>query len=491
MMLVIALSLYIVAWSFLGACARCRISPLYGLAAFVALYAGVLVTFVIKLQFTATPAFAATAALCLLQATDGATDKRKRVARLTLVGLLMLYALALRAESCLMTLPLFVWLGIARLIRRASGGRWLTGVVIVLSALVCLGYAGDLALYNASDEGWAASQPYIYQRSELMDFSDTTALASVAPAVTDWSPELTACVRDWFFLDERITTEALAAVNAGLRATEAATTPFSVARATASILRRYGMFRWNLLPFALAVVFALIACPREKRLRGALALAGWPLYLLAIIAFFYGILSRFPTRVAFVAACPVYVMTLLSVAPMLNEGDGRIQTKTGRRSRRALALLCALALGCSAATLYESRDEMLCLRWQPGARQNGMAMTEAVNAYAVAHPDTVFVTELAQCASPLRGYQDGLPVNLMDMTTGYLRTPLYQEKLTRLGYSAFSTRDLWDERARLIICDESRLQGLLAYIRADYGDVACIPERREPWFTVYRLVMPE
>ena len=305
-----ALCLTALCRSALYLCIQKRLSPLWGLAGFIALYAGVGVKFMTYLQFTATPGYCACALAALLWTLpDG---KRARVFACATGFGAMAFGLLLRLKGGLLALPVPLMVGVIKGLQPGKQRRaalLCTAAVLVFTAGA---WALDGALYRANEPGWPEQEAFDEASAVLLDYHNTDETYALALRATDWSPELIQCVRNWSLLfDQRFNTENLNRLAEAVRQSESAPSFKEIALKTGSVLRRYSECRWNALALFLLSLGTLVALFRARRWQPTLLLAGLAVSLLAVIALFYGYLNRLPDRVAFAYAWPVYGVAFL------------------------------------------------------------------------------------------------------------------------------------------------------------------------------------
>lgn len=452
-------------------CQQKKRSPLWGAAAFIALYLGLSVKFITRLQFTAVPGFCAAAFAALIWTLP--QGKRSRRLACGVGFLLMAFALLLRLKGGLLALPVPLMAGLVKWRKGKEASRCAFAACAAILAFAALAWLGDGALYRANEPGWAEQAAFDEASAVLLDYHNTDASYALALRVTDWSPELCQCLRNWsVFIDPRFNTENLTALAAAIEAAQPAPSLFDLAYKTGSVLRRYAEFRWNALAYGALGLWAFICLFRKREGWNALLLAGLALSTLMVIAYFYGWLNRFPDRVAFAYAFPVYTLTLL-----LCLEDAPSQ---GRAFPTIIAIVALAAL----VSFLPSLEDRLVL---PGSeREARNSLTLQANAYAADHADLIFVTDvtqgfdafLAECA----------PVNLVDWGSAMIRSPMYRLKFERLGYpEGFTAHSLADENVRLLLTDEASLSRLTAYLSADIAPWQAVLEADEGAFRVYRL----
>lgn len=460
-----ALLLTAAQWAALTALLRSLLgkNPWLGLAGFGALYAGVAMKFMVYLQFTATAGFcAAGASALLLTLPDGRRGRRFCMA--FAMGL-MLFALLVRRESGLLALPAPLLCGLYRAGRGDRRTLAACGALLVLAAGIWL---GDNALYRQNVPDWQEQQTFDEASAQVLDYRNTKQTYQLARQVTDWTKPLCDCFRNWNLLfDRRFDTERLSQV---VQAAEEAETPpgvVQIAHKTLSLLKNYQEFGWNALAFALLSGWLAWSFLRRRDWLGVLLVCGLWLFVLAVTAYFYGLRSRLPDRVALVYALPVYA-ALLTLA-------------MGQAKKGAALLL----LVCAAAVTVAVQPQDVLVR-QNARRQRLAEATRQVNAYAAAHAQNLYVTDVSQNGYAFENLVP--PVNLVEWCSPLIRSHAYRQKFALLGYpEGLDTLNLADEGVYLLMESGASVNRLAAVLAADGLDWTLETVEQTAYFTVWRL----
>ncbi|MDD3335179.1 MAG: hypothetical protein PHI98_06620 [Eubacteriales bacterium] len=458
-----ALALIALLRSVLFLCNQQGIYPLWGLLAFAALYLGVGVKFMVRLQFTAAPGYCGAALAALLWTLP--ESKRGKLLCCVIGMSLLTFALLLRLQGGLLVLPVPLLMGLAKWLKRDHASR-----AALLACLCALGLttavlATDGILYRTNEPGWDEHAEFAELSGVLLDYHNDDETYRLAEKVTDWSPELISCVRNWdLFIDSRFNSENLGAL---AEAVEENTSPPSlgeVMKKTGSVLKRYPEFAWNGLAFAILGLWALASFIRNHRWIEGTLLTLCALSMAAVIAFFYGFQNRFPDRVAFAYAWPVYSAALLLIIDAFPTPMPGERLPANRRAAIGAALLLTAAL----ATVLPHWDDTLVLRSGNPTREGRAALSAQVDAYAASHPEWVYVTDVTQAFYAFSTERS--PVNRLEWGSPMLRSPMYGVKLQRLGFpDGFTTETLQNQKVRLLLANSSSIERLMACIHADIG----------------------
>lgn len=478
-----ALGLAAVLRSVLFICVQKHIRPLWGLVGFAALYAGLGVKFMTYVQFTAAPGYCAAGLAALLWTLP--KGKRARAFNCAAGCGLMAFGLLLRFKGGLLTLPVPLMAGGTLILQKDENRRAAFLCCLSLAIFTAGAWALDNALYRANEPGWQEQAAFDEYSAVLLDYHNDDEAYALALQVTDWSPELIRCVRGWnLLMDERFNTENLRRLAEAIEAAQAPPDPAQLLYKTGSVLKRYQEFRWNALALGLLGCWAFWRALRAKRWQEGLLLAGLAGSLLAVIAFFYGWMNRFPDRVAFAYAWPVSVMIWLLFLGGSDPRNGRSRKAPAWRTLPDLG--AALLLAAALCTLIPHASDMLVIRGRNPSRESRAELTARVNAYAAARPETIFVTNVTQGFPAFSTERP--PVNLYEWGSAMVRSPMYKEKATNLGYpDGLTARNLADGPVRLLLTDPGTLAMVMDCVQKDISDWTAVSEDDQGIFHVYRL----
>ena len=480
----IFLSLSALIKSYLTLCAERNIPYSVTLTLFAALYVGVLLPYVVMLQFTTVPALAASAGSCLILTSwkNARTQKTSIV-----IGIcLTFFALLLRIQSAWVAIPLLMMFGISYEFERRRYGKGIGWFCIAIAVGCLLITLLDSSLYQWSDPAWEAFDEFNALHGGLLDYNNTDLATRASHEVAGWTPWLTYMVRDWYMLDARMTEENLSVL---LNAMENLREPFSVygiLKATGSLLLRYPIFSISLAGFSIFALYASIRLIKQRRYWAVLRMVGIYVYLAAFVAYFYGYLGRMPMRAAFTAGCPCYALLLLNSLEAF-ESDQKAALP------RAAKPLSALVLALCIATPLVNGNSFVPLRWKDQYHDRIRQSSELICEYVTRpeNADTLYLTDVTIDLSPAYVYGDRLPSNLLSWRCGMYHSPLYQTKLKRFGYERFTSENLFDEGVLLLVQDASALNLLYEYLETDYAPVELETVDTGACFTVYRISWKE
>lgn len=456
---------------------------LYGCFALgCALYTLLLVT------FTLTAALLGTAAAALILTADDLLSKKERALRFSFSALLLAGAFLFRNSSGLSLLPFYfgaLCFYAAQLFFGKAGKQRLVSV----AAFAALSLALAFGLVAVNNFGLAA-----YNAPEFTEFEDARGRFldypvdsySNNPALYEavgWNAELYSMVKQWFYMDERVTANALNAILDG--STETSFVGFSQAASDfetlydAQPLVPYLLFLTVLLALA-----PLPLCVGRKESRLALLfmlcmlLGGGALVLYLLIR------GRLVLRAFQLIAIPTGAcVLLLGLCALPERSEAIAQPKRHMRLRTLAA--CALllpALFCA----YK------CARIAVGYDSSqALCESRALMQYVIDHPENVYIrdTRVANNIDAVTTYPDQKPTNLLDWGGTSAYTGAKQLQIEQNGLTPFTADVFFRDGVYFVSEPDSRdYKSFVSYLNAVYGSVSLVPvDEIAEDITVYRV----
>ena len=418
--LVILLSMAAVGQSLLAAGAKKRIPALVPLFAFGVLAAGLFLYPQFLVTFTLTSACAGAAAAALVLTGNAESRPARGVLSVLFLALAFLFrnssgypVLCYYAGALLFRLRRSVpeRYGLANRLRGLHGGP--AKRVLLLAAAAVL-VSAALALLNRAALVYLHADGFLAfdtARWQLLDYPvDTYAQNPALYESVGWDGPLAGLVRQWYYMDPRVTAEAMDAIVRG----SAAAGPRSASAAFEAASGFFKAYPMAVLYAAVPLVFTLgaiaigTAGARKSRARGDAALfsLGFLLGTAALTAYL-AVSGRLVLR-AFQLFClpwgAVSAALLFEALPGAKEGKRALFP-----ARAAAALLFVLA-----AALPAAKAGRTVLRYDSSAM---LSESRAMLFYVRSHPETVFIrdTHTANDVDALTVYPKGTePVNLLD-----------------------------------------------------------------------------
>ena len=464
-------------------CEQNKVSKWLGSSVFVALYMGVLLQYVVTLQYTTVAAFAAASGMGLLLVAQqkGSTCKQKG----TVVVAIFLFAFSfcLRTESFWVSMLMLVIFTVLQSMELRLGRplALVLGILLGAGALTLV----DQTLYRANEANWDAFRVFYELRCQLLDYHNTDFMQQVATQVLHWPSALVSILRNWYLLDEHTTVTQLKTLLDTVQAAMPDATISSLLKSTASILRRYPMFAFNFMAFGAWSLYAGIRYGKHKQWFALLRLVTPFLFVVVFIAYFYGLLGRLPQRAAFAVACPAYLYLMIASIPAwctFEEHEGICARRL--YPRVAIFGVCLLLLA-GVGTLAEAGEQQLPLRWQQAGQDKREVISQTIRDYANAHPALVYVTDIPQRYGPCYTGEMAA-VNLFEWGHAMQGSDSIQAKLNANGLNTLTTDALFDNRFCLILSD-SKVTLFLDYLDTLYPHVSLTAVDAGQGYSVYQL----
>ena len=360
-------------------------------------------------------------------------------------------------------------------VKEAARGAAFPRKALLLGLGVCLGVMASLPIARLAEARLLGLGNTALERrpTRLMDYQEEAFDLAGDGELQEigWSRAELELVREWYFMDGNITTEALERLarlpgqGAGSGVLPPLLSAFGVVGAFFAAHSAY-LFSGGLLLllWAAAVWRALAGAekepPRAWGSLGAVVLAlGMLLYL--------GMGGRFLGRAVDSVWLPAGAILLALALP-------RDRRKEASPCKRALAAaLCVLCVGLAAGNFA--------VTWrQLKARPDQVSpMRQAqLEAYGLAHPDKLFLYTPNHLRETLL-FPDtsrGVPHNLMIWGDWYCRTPSWYGQLARFGIDgpSFSARDFLRDQVVFVSASQELPPALLPYLREHREDVKAV-----------------
>lgn len=390
--------------------------------------------------------------------------------------LLLACAYCLRSAAALPSLVFWVWayllIWIQRKDDRARSGDAFPRKTLAIGFVACLCIMALLPLARMVEirtlglEDW---QRWHEAKTSLMDYH-----GAAFDLVSDrqlqelgWSRSELELVREWYFMDRNITTDALERL-ARVHTEAASASPLAILLSALGTLTSFFsthpayLFSGGLLLLLCCIIlWRVMRNPGERTWvpwlsAGVLLLAFGMLVYLCIRG---RILSRAVDSILLPAAAMLFCLAL----------SQREQPKSQPRARALTAVLCLLCIGLAAGNFA--------LTWrQLQARPDTVSPTRQaqLEAYGLEHPDQLFLytPNLLRDTRLFPDVYGGIPANLMIWGDWYCRTPSWYAQLAKFGFDgpAFTAEDFLGERMMFVCGPEGLPPALIPYLEHALGD---------------------
>ena len=417
-----------------------------------------------RINYTTTAALAGSAAVVQYLTASRPKATRGQAARgYCLCALMLAAAYCLRAQSALPAAAFLALAFVWRLFGRRAEAQprtarlstllgWTAALLVMLLALAGV-RAAEISLRKLQPElDWHAA------RTALMDYTDFE--ADPAPALaadSGLSASEVELVRQWFFMDAAVTSDALNAM-AGAYANE------PQPGALSSLTDFFAQNPRQLYALILLMLLCGICWLGERQTSPGAALAATFATLgAAALLLILGLRGRLPARAVDTALMPALAtvcgLLLLKRAPL---GPG------GRWRRAAAVALAALTLGAFA---LEARETLYAITRAPDTVS--MQREDDLEQYALANPDTLVVrgSNLLRDTRLAPDVSAGIPGNIILWGDWTCHTPSWDAQLRSFGLDpeALSAADWLKETLVFAAAEPKDTDALRAWLSDALG----------------------
>ena len=359
-------------------------------------------------------------------------------------------------------LPVLLALSLAFLCVRLAGGeaherrallRALVPAIVVGAVLT------GVRLWEKRE--YAAFFDFHDARIELMDYHPQ-ALDSVSQETLDalgWDASEVELVRQWYFMDENITADALRLIQNGSAQASLTERLQNVPRTLRNFFEENPAYLFSVLLLVLLTVLACLVPHGSAGWTRLTALAA--LGLFAAMLFYLAWRGRFLGRAVDCALLPA-----AAVAACLAMVGLPLASR--RRTRTAVLCLCALLLLPAGMQLKQTLHTLT-------RRPDIVSPTREADleAYALEHPDRLIVRtpDLLRDTRLFPDVSAGIPDNTLIWGDWLCRTPGWNAQLARFGFDpeGFAAADFLSEAILFATADDEPPQALVDYISHGAG----------------------
>ena len=425
--------------------ARHRVPLILVLALMAALGAGLFYYGIVLVTFTLSATIAGAGATALVLSADAADEKKLRRRYLSFAVVLLAISLLVRNSSGIAA-ACFV---LGALVYRAVEGKLSSSQPFTKQMLIffVVSLAVTALLVGVNAYGRTAQNPegfvaYDEARSSYMDYPhDTIAENPAAYAEAGWDGTLAAMASNWFYMDERITTDAFQTI-AEKSAFASMSFGEKFARGASfmpSFFKNYPLSVYYGALVAIAYVAALVLFALNRK--RWFSLVGASAFLLGSVALIGYLLAE--GRVNLRVWMTVSILTSVSIwLCALTAYDAKAEEKP----RAVLGMLRAGLLGVMIlASLGAGYKVFRTVVSYEDGTPDMLASSRAVTDYAVAHPENVYIRDVyaANNVDALRVYPENPPTNLIDWGGCDMNTITRAEQLAVNHLNSTWAKDLF------------------------------------------------
>lgn len=452
--------------------ARNRVPLILPIALIGVFGAGLFYYGIVLVTFTLSSTIAGAGAVALVLSADMADEKKTRRGYLAGAVILLAVSLLVRnssglAAACFAAGALAYRAMEAKISGARAAGRqflvFFAAAIVVSSVLVGVNAYGREA---QNPDGFVA---YDEARSAFMDYPHDSYQANPAAyQKAGWDETLTAMTESWFYMDERVTTEAFRTITdssafasmGGAEKLALGLTSFQ------SLLKNYPLAVYQgLLLYAAYLTALVLFLLRRKRWVCILGASAFLLGSAALLAYLLS-QGRINLRVWMTVSILACVAIWLCALDTYGAGEEE-KSPSGKRVARfvLVGLMLLVSLGASykvfrTVVSYENETPDL------------LARSRAVTAYAQSHPENVYIRDVyaANNVDALSVYSVHPPTNLMDWGGCDMNTKTRSEQLAVNGLTSTWAKDLFRLGNVYYIGDQ---EGSYLPLMADYMALHC------------------
>ncbi len=404
---------------------------IFGAITFIVMFLFVFLHFSTALQYTATAGLAAGAAACSLIASGDREAKGNIHFIIAVIMLVVAYGIrkqfgivGLGAMACILFFGLF---GESRLATIKKGI-----IILIVFAIAFLSnfiYEKATGISEFNDYYAQAGTWIDYPHLQYQDDADGV-YASVG-----WEETLYDAAGRWFFMDENLTKDNFKVLVDAYDGTQVSLREcYDRAHRLmeTSMIVNVQLVTWIVMLLGINILVISKRLPKRQLLTidGLFA-------MFAVVSVYFLIEGRFPMR-AYQAL--IFIFMVPSIVLMFKE-FGKLEAR-----KNLISAIVVMAL-----------VPILCIRFRPEAniveythtvahdinRTNEIAMSTALEKYAMAHPDSMYIydLDLALPAGPFCTYKGQVPKNLVFWGGWVYNTPMYWTQVHANGFDTLYAKD--------------------------------------------------
>lgn len=436
-----------------------------GFVVFIALFFITLCYFATAIQYTVTAAYVGVAGVCASLLADWTDSKKKRIAYTVISSLLVLTSYSIRKQMGLVTMSCIAIVLFFMLIKKERA--YAIKAAVVLVAVFAITYISNLAFekYTGLDQfnkDYSIVQRWIdYPHIDIADDTD-----GVYESV-GWDQELYDAATEWFFLDERVSTENIQVIN-NASSNESITFSERMDRAWAAINNKQ-MVNVQVAIWCIVLLIAnitLIRCKKTKNeILNLLCADALFIFFVVVAVYFCFLQGRFPLRV-YQALVIIYFAPSLAIALKL------LNTKECNKTSALIAAVMLLSVpACykgyaSGSMLYQAK-----LATHDADRIEMISQVTNLEEYAAENKDNLYVYdyELSQPSAPFVNFEKNKPYNILFWGGWTYDSPVYYAQLEANGRDSLKPEDLIDRNVYL--CGKQIDQVIYDYMESVFGEL--------------------
>ena len=431
--------------SLLKICAKRGVPLLLALALIAVFGGGMFYYGIVLVTFTLSAAIAGAGATALVLAADAGDGKPAQRWHYAGAVALLCVSLLVRNSTGLATA---CFVGGAMLLRaweyllNKDGAALKRVLTFLLAGMVAAGLLVSVNAYGREAQNPPGFVAYDEARSSYMDYPhDSFTDNPQIYADAGWDEAIAAMTSGWFYMDERVTTQAFRAIS-DHSAYQSLGIAEKLQRGVANLtpfFQNYPLAVYYGLPIcvAYAVALALFLLNRKRWLSffGASAFLLGTLVLFAYLIYTGRLNLRVWMTMSIFAGVSIWLCAVSAYGAAAKEKRPRVQS-AARIVILGLALLLSLGVGYKVFRTVISYED---------GTPELLARSSAVTAYAQAHPENVYIRDVyaANNVDALSVYPDNPPTNLIDWGGCDMNTATREKQLAVNHLDSTWAKDLF------------------------------------------------
>ena len=444
----------------------------------IGVFIGFLAYFMSALQYTMTAAYVGAAGVCaLIVSLFNEKEKHSRTFFI-ISACFLIFAYSIRKQMGLVTISCYAFILLYAFLKNQDKKVFKRAVLILLVFSVT--FLSNKIYENVS--GITEFNKYYSVIQRWIDYPhiDIAEDSSVYDSV-GWDKEMYDAATEWFFLDERVSTENVSLINEA-----SANREFTIKERIVNaknILLNKQIVNVQVVLWFFVLLSMNVALLRKKGYKEIITLD--LIFGFFVIASMYFCMyeGRFPLRVyqgmVLVYAVPSFALMMHSIR--------EYELITQKYILGIIPLLLLLYFYKCVPT-WSMVNELKQIT-HDGSRKEMIAAVESVEKYACEHRDNLYIYDydLSQPAAPFVNYVDERPYNAMFWGGWTFNSPVYHKQLSANNMDSLEPKDLIN--SNVYLCGKSYDEVLYRYMQSVYGDVEIENVDMIGDVIVYRYVM--
>ena len=448
-----------------------------GIALFILMFLTIFAYFSAALQYTATAALVGGAAACLILMDR--EDRGSYVAACILLAL----SYGIRKQfgmvslSAIAIILLVQWLfEPGSLLKRPTFKR---GLIMVAVFAVC--FLSNRLYENAT--GITKFNDYYAEAGYWIDYPHLTYEEDTAGVyeAAGWDETLYNAASNWFFMDENLTLDNFTAIHEGYDAVSPSIkdrlkAAYNLVSTCPTANTQIAV--WIVL---LILVNALMLMKRHTGFAKRLITLNLLFLMFAAVSVYFLLQARFPLRVY---QALLYIYFVPSIVIILQYFSDNCEDRGIIIAGALMAVALVVTAVIKPAACMPREIYAIC---QDDNRAYDIAQSQALEQYAIAHPDNIYIYDLSLSlpAAAFTVYEDAVPHNCLFWGGWVYNTPMYWKQVSSNGKDTLYTQDFLS--GNVYFCGTEVSEELIQYMLARQPGVKCDIIDEFEGITVYQF----